>query len=350
MWPISTLSGDLFSISSASFWLLGYDPLIHYTGRAPIEAASLGIPIPDGKIAFRCNLTTWESGLMKSFTADHISTEEADLILKELNKVLDPDVCVFYTGVSYRHIAILDEKYLSVVCTPPHDLTDKPVEPGLPKGQEAPKLHALMAQAHKLLENHPVNQKRLSEGKLPASDIWLWGQGKPTSLPSFSQKYGFGGGIVTAVDLLKGLGQLSGLQTPFVPGATGFLDTNYAGKIAAALKILEHDDFVFIHIEAPDEAGHMGEPLLKKQAIEDFDAQVIGPMVAFQNTHPNVRILVLPDHPTPCDLKTHSHDPVPFIMAGHGLDQAHAAQYSERHVSQKHFFETPWALLEKFFS
>ena len=335
----------------ANMGLLGYDPRLYYTGRGPIEAASLGI-VPDAhEIVFRCNLVNIQAGKMHSFTSGHIETADADALLQVLNTHFAGRGIRFYTGVSYRHIMVADQSFLGLSCTAPHDITDKAVADYWPKGDNEKALMAVIEEARGVLASASKNAERLAAGKYAATDIWPWSQGRLPALPSFMSAFGVTGGIVTAVDLLRGLGCLSGLETPHVPGATGFLDTNYAGKVAAGLALLETGDFAYIHIEAPDECGHLGDFQKKIQAIEDFDRHVVGPVLAYMETHPDVRVAVLPDHPTPCALKTHTSDPVPVAVAGVGLVPDKTMAYDEFSVREGDLrFSVPWALLQYLFA
>jgi 2,3-bisphosphoglycerate-independent phosphoglycerate mutase len=334
----------------ANMGILGYDPRLYYTGRGPIEAASLGIVPGENEIVFRCNLVNILDGTMNSFTSGHIETADADALLAVLNQTFLGRGIRFYTGVSYRHIMVVDKAFLGLSCMAPHDITDKPVAAYWPRGDAAEGLLAIITEAREVLANAETNRVRQAAGKLAATDIWPWSQGALPSLPSFVSEFGVTGGIVTAVDLLRGLGCLSGLETPFVPGATGFLDTDYAGKVAAGLALLETGDFAYLHIEAPDECGHLGDYTKKIQAIEDFDRHVVGPVMAYMDTHPNVRVAVLPDHPTPCALKTHTSDPVPVAIAGAGISPDNAVAYDEFAVREGVLrFSVPWALLRHLF-
>lgn len=333
----------------ANMGILGYKPQDYYTGRAPIEAAALGIQLNDTEIAFRCNLVSIENGIMKSFTSDHITTEEASEIIQELNAGMAEEDIRFFSGVSYRHIAVMPNTYTHVTSTPPHDITDKLIKDYLPKGQGENVLQRLFEKSEALLKKSSINQKRIEKGLLPATHIWLWSQGSIPVFPSYQEKYALSGGIVTAVDLLKGLGKLANLETPDIPGATGFVDTNYENKMAAAFDILSRHDFVYIHIEAPDESGHLGDVDLKVKAIEDFDQKVVGPVVDYYKKEEDVRILVLPDHPTPCKYKTHTHAPVPFAMTFSGIPKDKVQTYDEIANSESPYeVQTPWDLMNYF--
>jgi 2,3-bisphosphoglycerate-independent phosphoglycerate mutase len=293
----------------AAMSIFGSDPKKYYTGRGPLEAASLGVRIKFGEVAFRCNLVSVENGRMKDFTADHISTSEAKTIFKLLNKKIGTKAVRFYPGLSYRNLLIMKDDRLNSLArlktTPPHDITGKPIKQYLPKGKAAQGLISLMNESEVLL--HGLKTK--------ATMIWPWGQGKAPEMPSFKTKYGKRAAVITAVHLLKGLGKILGMKIIDVPGATGYLDTNYKGKAEYALKALKNNDVVFIHVEAPDEAGHEGDIRKKIKAIEDFDRLVVGTiMEEIRNPKSEIRILVLPDHPTPIKLMTHTSAPVPFVV------------------------------------
>ena len=301
----------------ANLTLMGYDPTTYYTGRAPLEAASMGLELDPEDVAYRCNLVTLEvlgqNIYMRDFTAGHISSEEARSLIEGLNEAISDDEIRFYPGVSYRHLMVWKSGGADVELTPPHDILEQSIADYMPRGADSEKIIRWMTSAQIFLKNHPINQKRMEEGKNPANSIWLWGQGKKPALPTFRELYDITGGVVSAVDLIKGIGILAGLEAPHVEGATGYLDTNYAGKVAAALDILEEGDFAFIHIEAPDEAGHSGILKDKIRAIEDFDRNVVGPMFeALQELRP-FRLLILPDHPTPLSIRTHTDGAVPFL-------------------------------------
>lgn len=298
----------------ANLCVMGFDPHLYYTGRAPLEAASLGIDLGEGGIAFRCNLVFVEDGVMKDFSAGHISTEEAARLIADLHEGLGGPEVSFYPGLSYRHIMVSRGRGLKAACTPPHDITGQPVEGHLPGGEDAEWLRGLMDSSTRVLADHPVNRERVAAGKAPANMIWLWGQGTAPSMPRFQEKYGLTGAVISAVDLVKGLGAYAGLQVVEVPGATGWLDTDYAAKGHAALEQLEKRDFVYVHVEAPDEASHAGDTQAKLNAISRIDSDTLGTILAGLEGRQDYRILVLPDHATPLEIKTHSSDPVPFLF------------------------------------
>ncbi len=298
--------------------ILGYDPALYHTGRSPLEAASMGVPLGPQDIAFRCNLVTLRnegnSSVMEDFTAGHISSNEAAEIIQDLDRQLGGEGIEFYPGVSYRHLMVWRGGKEKMETTPPHDITDSEIQPYLPAGDGAEKLLGLMERSKELLARHPVNHGRESRGERRATCIWLWGQGRAPQLPSVMDRYGIRGGVISAVDIINGLGVYAGLDRVQVPGITGFFDTNYRGKAEYGLRALEDKDFMFIHVEAPDEAGHMGDVEKKIQAIEDVDEKVVGTILQGMDRWPEWRLLLLPDHPTPIALKTHVPDPVPFAF------------------------------------
>lgn len=299
--------------------MLGYDPQRYHTGRAPIEAASMGLDVGPDDIVFRMNLVTLNpapdgSTVMGDFTAGHISSEEAGAIVRDIAQGLGSGQFEFHNGVSYRHIMIWHGGPTDTVLTPPHDITDKAIAGHLPNGAGADRLRELMAQAAGILAHHPVNEARRAAGKPAATSVWFWGQGKRPAVPTLHQRFGADGAVISAVDLVNGLGRLAGLEVIKVPGATGFLDTDYAAKGRYGLDALGHRDFLLLHIEAPDEAAHMGRPDLKVEAIERIDELVLGTLLEGLPKLGAYRILLMPDHATPCKLKTHSNEPVPFAI------------------------------------
>lgn len=303
----------------ANLSVLGYDPKETYTGRGPLEAASQGIALGQGDIAYRCNLvhigeTQEGPAFMDDFTAGHISSPEARQIVLDLNKTLHSPRCQFYPGVGYRHLLVWRGAAGSPQTTPPHDIPGKPIAPHLPQGDHAEEILGLMHSAAQILNEHPVNAARAAEGKKTANSIWLWGQGGKPRMAPLTEKYKLTGGMISAVDLLNGLGIYAGLKPLRVEGATGYIDTNYEGKAAMALDALKFMDFVFLHLEAPDEMGHEGNAKGKIMAIEFFDEKIVGPILTRIGELGEYRILVLSDHPTPIDVKTHVADPSPFAV------------------------------------
>ena len=309
----------------AALTILGYDTRHLYTGRSPLEAASIGIELQPTDVAFRCNLVVLGEAngqrTMVDFSGGHITTEEASRLIDTLNAELGSDTFRFYPGVSYRHCLVWRQGQLGIKLTPPHDISDRAIAEYLPSGDGAVELQRLMDASQEIFREHPVNRHRRQQGEAPISSIWLWGAGKRPQIPSFREQYGIEGAVISAVDLHKGLAIYAGLEPINVPGATGWLDTNYAGKVDYALRALRSKDFVFLHVEAPDEAGHQGDVRAKVQAIEDFDAKVVGPMLeGLQRQFDAFRVLLLPDHPTPLVLKTHVREPVPIALYGSGVE------------------------------
>ncbi len=302
----------------ANLSVFGYDPRQYYTGRGPLEAASIGVKLGPHDIAFRLNLVSLEaiggSVIMEDYSAGHISTEEGGEIIRDLDRELGDSVFRFYPGISYRHLLVWKGKGEKIKTTPPHDITEQEIGDYLPKGEGAQDLIRLMTGTQIFLKSHPVNHKTHQEGKREANATWPWGQGKAPQMPSFTERFGLTGSVISAVDLIKGIGIYAGLEVITVPGATGYLDTNYQGKAEYALRSLEKGDFVYIHVEAPDEASHNGDLDAKIAAIEAFDEKVVGTIVRGMERGGDYKIMVLPDHPTPIELKTHTDDPVPFVI------------------------------------
>ncbi|HOE12007.1 MAG TPA: cofactor-independent phosphoglycerate mutase [bacterium] len=322
----------------AALSIFGLSPTQYYTGRAPLEAASLGLGIGDG-VAYRCNLVTIRDEVMADFTAGHITSPEAAELIRAVDAALGKNGVSFHPGVSYRHAMLAPAEYLDAKCTPPHDITDRPIGEYLPKGAIGSVLLELMEKSRDVFENHPVNLKRISDGKKPATQIWLWGQGKKPALPTMKDRFGLTGAVVTAVDLVKGIGLLLGLEVPVVEGVTGFVDTNYEGKADAVLEALHRLDFAYAHIEAPDEAGHIGDGELKRHAIEDVDRRFLRRLVDGLNADPALqpyRLLLLPDHPTPISIKTHIRKGVPYFLYDSRKDvQGTLSEFSES-AMQRH--------------
>lgn len=319
----------------ANLSVLGYDPRKYYTGRAPIEAASMGVSLGSEDVAYRCNLVSLSGDAnlsactMEDYSAGHISTPEAREIILALDKALGNASFNFYPGISYRHLMVWRKGRYKMACTPPHDISLKAVGPFLPQGEGAEQLLELMKKSREILPALKANQERKASGKKCADMIWLWGQGKRPALPTFQERFGLSGAMISAVDLMKGLGKLVGFEVINVPGATGYLDTNYQGKIQAALAALDEKDLAYVHVEAPDEAGHNGDLAAKIQALEDFDSKIVGPGMEGMKKFNDYRILVLCDHPTPISIRTHSDDPVPFILYS-PKEKGEGRSYNER--------------------
>jgi len=333
----------------ANLTVMGYDPRKYYSGRSPLEAASIGVELGPDDVAFRCNLVTLRltggksasSGrgrraVMEDFSAGHITTQEARILIEEIDSKLGSDHIRFYPGVSYRHLMVWKGGKDKMECTPPHDIQDKDILDYLPRGEGDDVINALMEASTELLLTHPVNKGRQENGKRIANSIWLWGQGKRPSMPTFREKFGLEGSMISAVDLTKGIGIYAGFDVITVPGATGWLDTNYVGKAEHALFSLKTKDFVYVHVEAPDEAGHTGDLKSKLKAIEDFDEFVVGNIMHGMKQFDEYRIMVLPDHPTPIEIRTHSSDPVPFIIYDNKKErQGEPVSYDEQIASRK---------------
>ncbi len=303
----------------ANMNLMGYDPARYHTGRAPLEAASMGVDLNKDDVAFRCNLVYLDEEeneiLMGDYAAGHITSEEARQIVETLEKELGNCEFHFYPGVSYRHLLVWRGGRDDLDLTPPHDITGEPVKEHLQKLFSVKELRDLFENAKKILKKHPVNVKRKAEGKSPANSIWLWGQGKAPSMPKYRELFGLEGAVISAVDLLKGIGVYAGLEPLSVPGATGYLDTNYDGKVEAAINAFKSGaDYVYLHVEAPDEASHEGNLEKKIRAIEDFDMKIVGAIAERLSVFEEARILLATDHFTPISKKTHESSPVPFAI------------------------------------
>jgi 2,3-bisphosphoglycerate-independent phosphoglycerate mutase len=321
----------------ANMNILGYDPSLYFSGRGVLEAAALNIAVKSNELVFRCNLVTVEEGRLMNHSAGHISNEEAGILISFLNKELSHGSVRFSQGVSYRNLMMLEGGDANVRCFPPHDHPGTSLSEILPVGTEtAQHLRALMEEAGKLLDQHPVNQLRREKGLAPANGIWPWSPGRSMVFPSFKERWGIDrGAVISAVDLLHGIGRMASLTSIHVEGATGLFDTNYEGKAAAALEALKNHDFVFLHVEAADEAGHEGDYELKKRVVEDFDKRLLKPLWAgLQALNDPFALALLPDHPTPCSLRTHTSDPVPFLMIKPGLVPDKVCVFDEFSVKQ----------------
>ncbi len=318
---------------TANMSLMGVDPLRYHTGRAPIEAASLGVDLAPGQVAFRCNLVSLghEPGrvVMRDYSAGHIKTEDAAPLIQALDAALGTQQMRFHPGVSYRHLLVWDNGPLTAKTVPPHDRTNQPVDDVLAESGELGQLTALTRASWPVLAAQPYNQARQAAGQTPADSIWLWGQGTRPNFPTIKERFGLTGLTVSAVDLVMGLGVLCGLEPVEVPGATGYLDTNYAGKVSAVLEGLKTKDMAFLHVEAPDECGHGGVLANKLKAIEDFDARVVGPILAGLAQLGPHRVLLATDHFTPLEVRTHTREAVPFAIWDSRKKQAGGAGYNE---------------------
>ena len=314
----------------ANMSVLGFDPTKYYTGRSPLEAASIGVDLKDTDVTLRTNLVTlsdeenYEDKTMVDYCAGDISTEEAAEIMRDVQAHFGNSEFSFYPGVSYRHCLVWANGTTDLGdMTPPHDISGRVIGEYLSKSENAKKLVQMMKDSYALLKDHPVNKKRASEGKRPANSIWLWGEGKKPMLPSFYDTFGLKGAIVSAVDLLKGIGKCAKMETPQVEGATGYIDTNFEGKAEAAVNALKNGcDFAYIHLEAPDECGHRNEPENKVKAIEMIDSRVL-PIVlqGLEEIGEDYKVMILPDHPTPIVTQTHASDPVPYLIYHKNAEQ-----------------------------
>ncbi len=328
----------------ANMSVLGYDLPTVYEGRGVLEAASMGVQLAPDEIAMRCNLVCIEKDILKNHSAGHITTQEADELIKFLNKQLGTENIHFYTGVSYRNLLVIKGGNKHLKCTPPHDVPLQPFRPLLiqPEVQEAEEtaklLNELILKSQEILEDHPVNRKRIAAGKDPANSIWPWSPGNRPAMKTMKEMYGIDGAVISAVDLIRGIGVYADLDVIHVDGATGLYDTNYEGKAAAAIKALKEKDFVYLHVEASDEAGHEGDVELKIKTIENLDKRTIQPIIqeTSQWDEP-VSIAVLPDHPTPCAIRTHTNEPVPFLIYRKGITPDPVTRFDEFAVRNGRF-------------
>lgn len=325
----------------ANMNILGIDPRKYFPGRGVLEAAALKVPVESDDLVFRCNLVTIENGLLVNHSGGHVTNEEAGELIKALNEELTIDGVKFHQGVSYRNLMMLKDGSKDIVCKPPHDYPGEPFEGLLPSGtgdasETAKKLQVLIKKSIEILDNHPVNQKRREKGLAPTNAVWPWSPGKPGGFPTFKERWGINSGaVISAVDLIHGIGGMAGLENIHVEGATGLFDTNYEGKAAAAVEALKTVDFVFLHVEAADEAGHEGDKELKKKVVEDFDTRLLKPLwEGLKLLNDDVALALLPDHPTPCELRTHTSDPVPFFIVKPGLTADDVSSFDEESVKK----------------
>jgi 2,3-bisphosphoglycerate-independent phosphoglycerate mutase len=314
----------------ANLSVLGYDPEIYFTGRGPLEAGSMGVALASGDVAYRCNIVAVDAGMMVDYSSGHISSDESAELIALVEKELGTKEIKFHAGVSYRHLLVHSGGSESLSCTPPHDITGEKYEEYLPKGEGQEIIRGLMERSRAILADHPVNRKRVADGKNPGNMIWPWGQGRAPEMPMLLEKYGFTGSVISAVDLIRGIGYYAGLEIISVPGATGYLDTNYLGKAKYALESLREKDFVWVHVEAPDEAGHAGDIKAKIKAIEEFDNKVVGTILrGIEDSGEKYMLLVLPDHLTPISIRTHVHGMVPYAACGAGIERNSVDSFSE---------------------
>ena len=328
---VSRKTGKSSDVATLS--ILGYQPSKYYTGRGPLEAVSMGVRLGNQDVAFRCNLVTVDDKSLVDYSAGHISTEEARVLIKFLNRKLKLSGVKFYAGISYRHVAVIsagrakfsDFDLESLKCQAPHDIMNMPLEKVMPRGRGSELFRELMYESRSLLEGHEINEVRSQLGENPANMIWLWGQGRKPELPPFAVK----GAVISAVDVVKGIGLCAGLSVLNVPGVTGYFDTDYDAKARYAIEALKKYDFVLVHVEAPDEAGHMGDVRAKISSIENFDSKIVGPILSYLREMGDYRVCVLPDHATPVQVKTHVEDMVPFAICGTEIDGMSGLPFDE---------------------
>ncbi len=323
---------------TANLAILSYDPKVYSKGRSPLEAVSMGLTMKPEEVALRCNIVTLSEEedycerTMIDHSADEITTEEADELVKALNEALETPKRKLYTGVSYRHCLLWEDDDDSYPFMRPHDILGKNIKEFLPSGERGAKYLEFMMESENILEHHPVNEARRARGLRPANSAWLWSPGRKPALPSFSEKWGLNGTVVSAVDLIRGIGKCAGLKTPLVDGVTGNIHTNYEGKANAAIDAFKNgDDIVYIHVEAPDECGHRAEIENKVLSIELIDEKVLSPVYSYlRSTKEHFRIMVLPDHPTPIEIRTHSMEPVPFFIYDSEKTARGASRFTEK--------------------
>lgn len=338
----------------ANLALLGYDPEVYYTGRGPLEATNLGIELGEKDLAFRCNLITASENRLNDYSGGHITDKEAKILIEHVNKNLGTDKIQFHFGTSYRNLMIIREgldlglekiKYFA-----PHDIMGRKIAKYLPRGKNDKVLIELMNRSEKLLSTHEINKVRVDLGENPANMIWLWGCGPKPTMPLFKNEFGIEGAVISAVDLIKGIGKIIGLKVLNVEGANGYYDTNYLGKANAALSALETCDFVFVHIEATDEAGHNQDLRMKIACLERIDKFIVGTILEGLKKE-DFRVLITPDHPTPISIRTHTNEPVPFLISGSGIDKDECSSYSEREAQNSSlYFDKGVELLRYFFT
>jgi 2,3-bisphosphoglycerate-independent phosphoglycerate mutase len=338
----------------ANLSLLGYDPQDCYTGRGPLEAANLGIELTDEDLAFRCNFVTEAEDKLFDYSAGHITDKEAKILIDHLNQNLATDKIKFYFGTSYRNLMVIKgaktKNLDKLTFAAPHDIMGESVSRSLPHGENCEIVVKLMERSKEILSKHEINKVRIDLGESPANMIWLWGCGQKPSIPSFKDKYNMSGAVISAVDLIKGIGKIIGLEVMDVVGANGYYDTNYLGKANAAIDALNRHDFVFVHIEATDEAGHNQDLRMKITCLERIDKMIVGPIVKGLASQ-EFRILITPDHPTPIALRTHTDEPVPFLIAGSKTESTDFTSYCEREAQNSPlYFDKGSDLLKYFFS
>lgn len=344
----------------ANLSVLGYEPAIYYSGRSPLEAASIGIDLKETDVTLRCNLVTlsdeenYEDKTMVDYCADDISTEDAKVLIDYIEEKLGDEIFKFYSGVSYRHCLVWDNGNPNPgELTPPHDISNRVITEYIPKGDDTAKLYELMKKSYELLKDHPLNKERVANGKRPANSIWLWGEGTKPLLDSFESKFGKKGSMISAVDLLKGIAICADMNSVDVDGATGYIDTNFDGKCKAAIEEFKNGaDFVYIHVEAPDECGHRGEAENKIKAIELIDKHVLAPVVDFLKSYDDFAVLVCPDHPTPLSIRTHTANPVPYLIYNSKEEiDSNVKSFNEKEASATgNYIEKGFTMMDYFLS
>lgn len=341
----------------ANLSVMGYDPQKYYTGRSPLEALSIGVSLNDADVTFRANVVTlsdeenFADKTMVDYSSGEITTEEAHQLIDYVKEKLIFDKISFYGGTSYRHLMVWDGGSTNVKLTPPHDISDRKITEYLPKGDGADVILKIMEESHKILKDHPINKDRIARGLNPANTLWIWGEGTKPQLDLFKAKYGVSGTMISAVDLLKGIGTGSGMDVLEVEGATGNIDTNFDGKAKAAIDAFKNGtEFVYIHMEAPDECGHHGDLEGKIKSIELIDEKVVGPVVEYlKSTGEDFKVLITPDHPTPISLKTHVRDAIPFCIYDSRNEKDSGAVYNETNATASGLYIEPgYLLMEKF--
>ena len=344
----------------ANLSVLGYEPAVYYSGRSPLEAASIGIDLKDTDVTLRCNLVTlsdeenYEDKTMLDYCADDISTEDAKVLIDYIEENLGDETFKFYSGVSYRHCLVWDNGNPNPgELTPPHDISNRVITEYIPKGEDTAKLYELMKKSYELLKDHPLNKERIAKGKRPANSIWLWGEGTKPLLDSFESKFGKKGSMISAVDLLKGIAICADMNSVDVDGATGYIDTNFEGKCKAAIDEFKNGaDFVYIHVEAPDECGHRGEAENKIKAIELIDKKILAPVVEFLKSYDDFAVLVCPDHPTPLSIRTHTANPVPYFIYNSKEEiESNVKSFNEKEANATgNYIEKGFTMMEYFLS
>lgn len=342
----------------ANLSVMGYDTTKCYTGRSPLEAASIGVEMKDNDVTFRTNLVTlsdeadYSKKTMLDYSAGEITTEESTELMRAIAAELDTDIIKFYPGISYRHLCVWNGGSMNVELTPPHDISDRCVGEYLPKGEGADKLYEMMQKSEEILRNHPINKARIEKGLNPATSIWVWGEGTKPSVDNFYEKYGVKGAVISAVDLIKGIAKCAGMTSIDVEGATGNCETNWVGKAEAGLQaLLDGNDFLYLHMEAPDEMGHQGKPEKKKEAVETIDKVVVKYLAdELAKRGIDYKMLIMPDHPTPISLKTHVSDPVPYVIFDSAkTDGGSGLTYTEKNGEKTGvYIEKGYTLMDKF--